>query len=270
MTEHPEQQARHSDILKRGARVGLVAYGVVHLLIAWIALQVAWTGGGNASSGGALKTLAAQPFGQTMLWITTAGLAALVVWQLATALWGFQSERGSDRVRKRIGSAGRVVVYAALAASAAKVAAGSGGSSGSDSKEQTLTARMMSAPTGRLLVAAVGIAILVIAARQVHRGLSESFTHDLEPDATSGSSGPMILTLGRTGYVAKGVAIGVVGVLFGWAALSYDPQKAGGLDAALKTVRDQPFGPYLLTLIALGLAAFGLFCFAWSRYARTR
>ena len=78
------------------------------------------------------------------------------------------------------------------------------------------------------------------------------------------------MAVGRFGYVAKGIAIGAVGVLFGWAALSYDPGKAGGLDDALKTVRDQPFGPYLLSLVALGLAAFGLFCFAWARYARTR
>lgn len=268
--DHAGQQAQHSDALKRGARVGLVAYGVVHLLIAWIALQIAWTGGGNASSGGALKTLAAQPLGKTMLWVTTVGLAALVLWQFATALWGYQSEDGAKQLRKRLSAGGRGVLYAVLAVSALKIASGSGGSSGSDSKEKNLTAHLMSAPAGRVLVVAVGIAILVIAGRQIYRGVTESFTHDLEAGATSGSSGSMILAVGRFGYVAKGVAIGAVGLLFGWAAISYDPQKAGGLDSALKTVRDQPFGPYLLTLIALGLAAFGLFCFAWSRYARTR
>jgi hypothetical protein len=112
--------------------------------------------------------------------------------------------------------------------------------------------------------------ILVIAVRHVYRGLSDNFTHDLTTAATTGSSGSLVLAVGRFGYVAKGVAIGAVGALFGWAALSYDPDKAGGLDDALKTVRDQPFGPYLLSLVALGLAAFGLFCFAWARFARTR
>lgn len=269
-TEHAGHQARHSETLKLGARVGLVAYGMVHLLIAWISLQVAWSSGGDASSGGALKTLANKPFGQTMLWITTIGLVALVLWQVATALWGYQSEDGGKRLRKRLGAGGRVVVYAVLAWSAAKIASGSGSSSGSDSKEEGLTAQLLSAPAGRLLVAAVGIAIVVVAVRHVHRGLSDGFTHDLTTEATTGRSGSLVLGVGRAGYVAKGVAIGAVGVLFGWAALSYDPDKAGGLDDALTTVRDQPFGPYLLTLVALGLAAFGLFCFAWSRWARTR
>ena len=79
--------------------------------------------------------------------------------------------------------------------------------------------------------------------QHVHRGLSDNFTHDLEAQATSGSTRSPVLLFGRVGYVGKGAAIGVVGVLFGWAALSYDPDKAGGLDDALKTVRDRRSGP---------------------------
>ncbi|WP_371811314.1 DUF1206 domain-containing protein [Aeromicrobium sp. CFBP 8757] len=268
------QQARHSDLLKHGARVGLAAYGVVHLIVAWIALQVAWSGGGggggDASSGGALRTLAHQPFGRTMLWTTVVGLVALMLWQLGTAIWGYATEDGAKRVRKRLGAAGRVVVYGALAVSAARIAGGSGGGSGGDSQEEGLTADLLGAPAGRTLVAAIGIAVIALGVRQVHRGVTDSFTHDLEGPATSGDSGSAVIVLGRVGYVAKGVAVGVVGILFGWAALAYDPEKAGGLDDALKTVRDQPFGPYLLSAVALGLAAFGLFCFAWARYPRTR
>jgi hypothetical protein len=264
------QDVKHNDLLKRGARVGLVAYGVVHLLIAWIGLQVAWSGGGDASSGGALRTLAEQPFGKTMLWITVVGLVALTLWQVATAIWGYQTEDGAKRVVKRLSSAGRAVVYGALAYTAYTIVSGSSSGSGGDSKEEGLTADLLGAPAGRFLVAAVGLAILALAVKLAHRGVTDGFTHDLEGSATSGQSGSTVLALGRFGYVGKGIAIGVVAILFGWAAISYDPEKAGGLDDALKTVRDQPFGPYLLTFVALGIAAFGLFCFAWSRYARTR
>lgn len=265
------RQARHSTTVKAAARVGLVAYGVVHLLIAWIALQVAWSGGGDASSGGALRTIAEQPFGRTLLWIAAAGLVALVGWQLLTATWGHGGESDDKkRAVKRLSEVGRAVVYAVLAFSTAKIAAGSGSSSGKDSKEEGLTADLLAAPAGRVLVVIVALAILAVAGRHVHRGITQDFTHDLEGRATSGSSGSAILVVGRVGYLGKGVAIGVVGILFGWAALSYDPDKAGGLDDALKTVRDQAYGPVLLSLVAVGLAAFGLFCFAWARYAKTR
>lgn len=78
----------------------------------------------------------------------------------------------------------------------------------------------------------------------------------------------MIVRLGQAGYVAKGVSLGIVGGLSVLAAWTYDPQKAGGLDTALQTLLDQPLGPYLLTLVALGIAAFGAYCFAWARYPR--
>ncbi len=270
MAQSSPERARHSDLLKHGARVGLVAYGVVHLVIAWIALQVAWAGGGDASSGGALRTLVQQPFGRTLLWVTVAGLVALLVWQLGTAVWGHAGEDGLTRVRKRLGAAGRVVVYGALAVSAARIAGGSGGGSGGDSREEGITADLLAAPAGRTLVAVVGAAVIALGVRQVHRGLTEAFTHDLEGPATTGDSGTVVVALGRVGYVAKGIAVGVIGILFGWAALDYDPERAGGLDDALRTVREQPFGPYLLTSVALGLGAFGLYCFAWARNPRTR
>lgn len=264
------EQARHSDAMRTAARVGLAAFGLVHLLIAWIALQVAWSGGGKADSQGALQAVAKEPFGEVLLWIVAAGLLALTIWQLMTAVWGFRSE-SDDRKRatKRLAAVGRAIVYAAIGFSAARTTMGSSGKS-QDQKSEGLTASLLSAPAGRVLVAAAGIGILVVAARHVHRGISDNFTHDLEGRATSGSSGSAVLLVGRVGYVAKGAAIGVVGILFCWAALSYDPDKAGGLDDALKTVRDEPYGPYLLTLVAIGLAAFGLFCFAWARYVRTR
>ena len=50
--------------------------------------------------------------------------------------------------------------------------------------------------------------------------------------------------------------------------MNYDPEKARGLDAALQTLREQSYGPLLLALIALGIAAFGVYCFLQSRYRK--
>ena len=253
--------------LKSGARVGLLAYGLVHLLIAFIAAQVAWSGTGrDASAGGALKSLAAQPFGAVMLWVTVAGLGALAAWQVSEAIWGHRGEDGAKLAWKRAQSIGRAGVYLVLAFTSGRIAIGSGGSAGSGSSEEGATARLMSVPAGRTLVGVVSVVILVIAARQAWRGITSSFTKDLAAGATTGSSGRGIERLGMVGWTAKGVALGIIGALFAWAAITFDPDKAGGLDDALKTLRDQPYGPYLLSVVAAGLAAFGAYCFAWSRH----
>jgi hypothetical protein len=114
-----------------------------------------------------------------------------------------------------------------------------------------------------VLIVLIGIANVAIGGRQLHKAITKKFTEDL-----AGGVSDVTLLLGRIGYAAKGVAFAVAGVLFGWAAISYDPKSAGGLDTALRTIKDQPFGSVLLTVLALGLAAFGLYCFSWSRNAR--
>ena len=259
------QQLRHNRGYQLLVAVGLVCYGVVHLLIAWIALQIAFGGGGDASQQGALQTLAGSGLGPVLLVVVAVGMLALTLWQAAEAAFGngrvAQQHDERRRTRKRLSSAGRAVVYLALGVSALRLALGNGGSK---NPEDGLTSRLMGAPLGRLLVVAVAVAILAVAINQVVRGVKHKFTEDLSGDRTR----PTLL-LGTVGYVAKGVALAVVAGLFGWAALSYDPRKAGGLDAALHTVRSQPQGSLLLTVLALGLAAFGLYCFVWARNARS-
>lgn len=254
---------------ERTVRVGLVAYGVVHLLIAWLALQLAFGHqSSSASQQGALHNLARQPFGTELLWIVAIGLFALAIWQATQVWWGHRSEDNPKQLFKRVGSAGRVVIYAAIGISAIETAVGSGSSSQNQKSQQT-TAQLLALPFGRLLVAGVGIVIIVVAVVHAKRGLTESFTKDLTGGATSGSSGTVIVRLGQVGYIAKAVAFFVLGGLFIWAAWTYDAKKAGGLDQALATLLGEGFGPWLLVVVALGIGCFGLYCFAWARYADT-
>ncbi len=259
------RQVKNSRALEIGVRVGLVSYGLVHLLIAWIALQVAWTHENRkANSSGALRQLASNALGGLLLWVVAFGLIALVIWQLSEAAWGHTAEEGGKRTAKRLASVGRAVIYGALAYTAFGIVTGSKSGSSTDS----LTAQVMKQTGGRFLVGLIGVGIVGLGVALVVRGVKASFTNHLQPEATSGRSGHVIVRLGQAGYAAKGVSLVVVGGLFGWAAWTYDPHKAGGLDVALQTLLDQAFGAWLLTLVALGFAAFAVYCFAWARYPR--
>ena len=257
--------AANSTSLRWLITVGLIAFGLVHLLIGWLALQIAFGTGssGEADQQGALATLAGQPFGAVLLWITAVGLFALVVWQGLEAAIGHQDvDDDKKRLGRRAGSAARAVVYAGLGWAAVKTVTGSG-SSGGDQKQEGMTAQLMGMGFGRFLVGAVGIVVLVVAGRQIWKGAKKKFTRDLD-----GGVSHRVIQLGQIGYVAKGVALAVVGGLFVWAAVTYDPQKAGGMDDALRTVHDAPLGSVLLAVLALGVIAFGVYCFAWARHPR--
>jgi hypothetical protein len=250
------QKAQQSRLYDVSITVGLIAYGVVHLLVAWIALQLALgKSSEEASQQGALQELASKPFGGVLLWIVAIGLFALVIWRALELAYG--------RLKpfNKVQSAGRGIVYLYLGISAIKVAAGSGGSSSSQSSG--MSAKLMQNGAGRVLIVLIGLVVIGIAVRQLYKSVTKKFTEDL----TGGVSESTIL-LGRIGYAAKGIAFLIVGALFAWASISYDPKKAGGLDTALRTLKDQPFGSVLLGLMAAGIACFGVYCFVWSRNAK--
>jgi hypothetical protein len=258
------RRADDSDWMDHAVRVGLVSYGVVHLLLAWLSLRLAFgDSGGSASSQGALHQLARTQLGLASLYVVAVGFVALAAWQAMEALWGHRDRSGGKRVRKRLSSAGKTVIYGALAASAFKTAIGAGsGGGGTDG----VTAKVMALPAGPLLVGLVGVAVIGVAGAIAYRGMSESFRDDMDLDGQLGKDGGTYVLLGKVGHVSKGVAVAIVGALFLFAAFTHDTQKSGGLDQALRKLLDQPFGAPLLVVIALGFACYGLFCFAWARH----
>jgi hypothetical protein len=121
---------------------------------------------------------------------------------------------------------------------------------------------------GRWLIGIVGIAIALTGLYLAWQGLRLKFMRYFPEGPTSPSARKVIRVLGAIGNVARGLVFTLVGFLVLMAAVRYEPQKARGLDGALKTLRDQPYGPYLLGAVALGLVAFGLYGLAEAKYRR--
>jgi hypothetical protein len=258
-------QNRYFQIL---GRVGLAAYGLVYFTIAYLAVRVALgVGGAEADKGGALQTLAAQPGGRALLWAVTVGLAMLVLWRLGEAAVGLRWVRPEKkRTRKRIESAGTGVVFAVLAVSAGKLAAGGG--AGSNNEQVAFTARVLALPLGQVLVGAVGVAVIAVAGMEIYRGVRKKFVEELDLSTASPSARTVAIRLGQAGYPALGVAYAIIGLLVVSMAVTYSPDKAVGLDAALTTLAAQPYGTALLLLVAAGLACFGVYCLFDARYHR--
>jgi hypothetical protein len=262
--EQAGRRADDSEWMDRAVRVGLVSYGIVHLIIAWLALRLVFgDGGGSASQQGALQQLARSGVGRASLYVVAVGFLALVLWQGMEAVWGHRDEEGGKRVLKRVTSAAKVVLYASLAFSAFRTAVGSSSSSGGT---DGVTAKLMRMPGGPVLVGAVGVGVLAVAGFLLYRGLAEKFRSKLETDGQTGNDGRVYVLCGKIGYVGKAAALAVVGALFLLAAFTGDPQRSGGLDVALRKLLQEPFGGPLLALVAIGFAGYGIFCFAWARH----
>jgi len=264
--ERTAARAAESGPVKALGRVGLLAYGLVHVLVAYLAVRVALGGGAKADKTGALRTIAEQPGGRLVLWVLTAGLAALAVWQLAEAIWGHGWRRPARRrTLQRLVSLGEAGVAGALAFSSFKVASGKKG----NSKEKTaFVDKVFDWPAGELLVALAGLGIVAIAIYLVHRGIARTFTDDLDLAGAEPHARDAAIRFGQVGWPALGVAYGIIGLLLVYSAVTYDPKKATGMDTALKTLAGQAYGTVLLLMVAAGLACFGAYCVFDARYRR--
>jgi hypothetical protein len=260
-------RAADSKPLEYLARGGFVAYGVIHLLLAWLALQVAFGNTGKeGDQNGALQTLAGNSFGKVLLVIIAIGMIGLAIWQGFEAAIGESGPKDKTAIAERVISGIRAIVYLWLAWTAIKVV--SGANSSSAAKSQNKSSSIMSHSGGRFLVGFIGLVILGVGIGLAVYGILKKFEKHLKIQEMKPAVRKSTRRLGMIGYSAKGAAYAITGVLVVIAAVQFDPDKARGMDAALKTLAGHSYGPWLLGLIALGFAAFGVFCFSQAKYRK--
>ena len=261
------RQAADNKWIERTARVGLAARGLVYVLIGILAFQIAFVDRAEqADQQGAFQTLAQNGFGKAILWLVILGFVGYGLWQATEAAWGHRREPDDrKRTANRIESAIKAAIYLILAVVAFRVVTGT---SRSGQGGEQVTAQALQLTGGQVLVALAGVAIVAAAVLLAWRGLRTKFEEHLDLAELGPGARSALINLGKVGYVARGVVFSLVGILVVVAAVTFDPDKARGMDAALRQVAAQPYGPWLLSLMALGLMCFGVYSFAESRYRR--
>jgi len=240
--------------VKTLGQVGVAAIGIVYLLLAWIAVQVAFGGSDqSADNSGALKELAEKPFGKVLLGVMAGGLFFYAAWQFVETAIGYEEKTGNEKIFKRVSAGAKGLFGAALGVQSLRLALG-GGNKNSSQQQADWTGDLLGLPAGRVLVVVLGLGVIAFSGYLIYKGVKKKFLEKLE-----GGAGDTVVRLGQVGWIARGVAFGVLGILIVVAGVRSQPEKARGLDAALKELASQPFGKWILVAVAFGLAAYGVF-----------
>jgi hypothetical protein len=259
------RQASNSGAAHFLARAGLTARGVIYILVGWVAVLVALGHGSHeADQTGALQLLAGKPYGLVSLWLLGIGFAAYALWRLSEAAFGVTGDRPG--AGPRLKSLARAVIYAGLSYLTFTVISGHAHSQASRQRDMTATA--MQHAGGRVLVGIVGLVIVGCGIALVVEGARKKFMKYLQTAQMSPKTLRVVRLLGMTGTIARGVVFALVGVLVVDAALTHKASESGGIDKALLTLRDQPFGEYLMLLAALGLLVFGVYGLCEARWRK--
>ena len=228
-TVAPVREVTNSQGFQRLARLGLATRAAIYLLIGWLAILIARGEPGKAA------------FGVT----------------------GEGRKKGP-----RLQSFARGCIYTFFAVSAVNLLVDSAHPSMA-SQEQMMTARMMVHPWGRWAVGIAGAVVIGVGAALVYEGLARKFEKRLKSFTMTPTQRKVVVGLGVVGTSARGGVFGLVGILLIRAAVDFDPQKARGLDGALRSLAQTDAGPWLLYAAAAGLLVFGIYGMAEAGWART-
>jgi hypothetical protein len=269
-SETIERYAREHPGVVTLARLGWVAKGIVYLLLGVLAIPIAQEGRGQDDSGtgesqasqtGAVARIADSMFGELALWLIAVGLMLYVLWRLVSI--ALPAENSAKAWLTRIGYLISALVYTAVAWTAVSYAraGGSSGQGGSeDSRIERWTAEWLQKTAGQWLIGTVGVIVVAVGLAFIYRGLTADFRKELEPRGVGPVSYDAIVTLGRIGWVGRGVMMGIVGWFLTRAAIKFRPDEASGIDGALREATATGWGRGLVWVVAIGLAVYGVYC----------
>ncbi|MGZ6316022.1 MAG: DUF1206 domain-containing protein [Anaerolineales bacterium] len=271
--ERAAKKAATSPLMEGLARLGYAVRGAMYFMIGSIALQSAL---GKASTPadqiGAIAAIGRLPSGRILLWVMLVGLASYALWGLIRAVLD-PFHKGSDTkgMLARGGYLISAVSYAFFAFATYGLLRGTGSSGGGSAQIVQFVSKAMQVPAGRILVAALGIGVVLAGLYQISAGFKLDFEQRFKTYALTPDQLTTAIQMGKIGTIVRGIVIGIVGAFLILAATSADPSKARGFSGALSFLGQQPYGLWVLAIIAIGLMFLGIYSFmsaAWFRLKR--
>lgn len=253
------------------ARAGYLTKGVLYVLVGVLALQTVLGAPGEGELGGpgaAVDTIGEQPFGKVLLTLVGIGLFAYAAWRLVQAILDPEGSArdGSKAIAKRIGWAISGVIHASLGVAALQIAMGERASA--DRGAQSWIGEVLGMPAGDAILVTAGAAVVLFALYEIYRAWTTDFTRQLQITRMSPTERRWAIRSGRFGLFARGVVFLIIGSGIIQAALGAAPGEAKDIGGALREIAGQPSGAALLTVVALGLLAYGVFQVVEAKYRR--
>lgn len=266
------QKAAYSPLMEALARLGYGVRGLLYIMMGFLALQVTIGKGGSPTDmKGAIAAIGKQPGGMILLWVVLVGLISYSLWGVVRGVFD-PLHKGYDMkgLLARGGFLFSAATYALLVPGTYGLITGAGSTSNSGATQQSMS-KIMASPLGHWAIGLIGLAVIAGGVHQIYQGFNNSFDKQFQTYAMSAKEVKIATQLGRFGTATRGLIFALIGVLLALAVYQSNPNQAIGIDTVLKTILSQPFGIWLLAIVAVGLMAFGVYSMlsaAWFRLKR--
>lgn len=246
----------------RFARFGYAAKGVTYILIALLALRAALGDGNAQNTSGALQSINEPGVGKILLAVIAAGLGAYALYKLYFAAANPEHAKASKRI-----SAFFVAIFnGGFALEAARLALSMGDQNGGGNRAAHWTAVVMNQPLGRVAVAVAGAGTAIYGIGRIIKAIKARLDKQLRLGELSPGTRRAVVGAARIGIAARGIAFILVGVFLIQAARLANPGEAKDIGHSLRELQQQPFGSYMLGVVAAGLFLYGVYELVRAKY----
>lgn len=251
-------------------RIGWIGKGVVYFLLGVLFVRIAVfdpsdSDDSEANQAGVLETIVENPFGGYLLTALAAGLLLYVLWRLFTVV--LPGDWTGRALLDRGGYLVSTLIYSSLCFTAYELLTSDGPNDAGEREDRVvedLAKDVMSTAFGRFVVVVAGLVFLVIGLVFAKKGFDRSFRSELSYHG--GVEGTAIDGLGRVGWLARGLSMGLIGVFLIRAAWLHDAENAAGLDDSIRQLTGSRWGVVLALLVGLGFIAYAVFVLLSARH----
>jgi hypothetical protein len=255
------QKAAFNPLMEALTRLGYGVRGLIYIVMGLLALNVSLGKGGSPTDQqGAIAAIGRQPAGMFLLWIILFGLISYSLWGVIRAVMD-PLHKGNDL--KGWVARGAYLVsavgYATLILPTYGYIAGAGSKTQSGNQTQKFLVMIMSKPWGHLVIGLIGLVVIAVGLQQIYQGFNSSFDKQFQTYRMTAQQIKWATQMGRFGTAARGFVFALIGGSLVLAAVNSNSSQQIGFDPALTSLLHQPYGIWLLGIVAIGLIAFGAY-----------
>ena len=246
------------------ARFGYATRGLIYFVIGLLTILLAFGYGTKTTDQqGAIAMIGKQPFGALLLWLVLIGLVCYSLWGLIRAIFNpLHKAHDIKGFTLRVGYLVSGVAYATLVLPTYALI--SGGSQPAQNgvqqgQIQKFVAAVLAIPFGKWLVGIIGIIVILIGLYQFIQGFMPAFERQIILVNLTPVQVKTVNLLGRFGTVSRAIVFSLIGIFLVAAAYMSNSTLAKGFDNAMTSILQQPFGRWIMGIIALGLISLGLY-----------
>lgn len=256
--------------------LGFFTKGLVYLLVGVLTFMAAFNWGGSiSSSSNVVRFLMDLPMGQVLVGTTSIGLLAYSLWRFYEIIL-VQKDTNEEKIKggfKMIRYLYSGIFYLTIAYSFAKPLINAWRGAGNlreeeqNGDERAALWEILNHDWGKVLLWSLAILIAGQALQQFYISYKGGFMKKIDNYPQVKYEYDFIRKVGRLGYIARGVVFGILSFFVVRVILSHNANAYKGTQGALEYLLSFSYGTFLLAIVALGLAGYGIFHIMVARHA---